>query len=96
MSDIALFTTIALKDNATELMNPRTGKSLRAVAEGVAALDLPEIDPDFTDGQIVLAFLKDGQPLDTKEGPYRIVIPEEKRTAGWVKQVTTLTIANVR
>jgi|SRR5215469_9299582 len=57
---------------------------------------LPEIDSDFNNKQVVLAFLKDGQPLDAKEGPYRIVIPDEKRMARWVKQVTTLKIANVQ
>src|ERR1700730_578239 len=57
---------------------------------------LPEIDSAFTDKQIVLAFLKDGKPLDDKEGPYRIVMPDEKRMARWVKQVTALKIVNVR
>ena len=53
---------------------------------------LPELDPAFTDKQVVLAFLKDGKPLNEKEGPYRIVIPDEKRMARWVRQVTTLKI----
>jgi hypothetical protein len=44
---------------------------------------LPEMDPAFTDKQIILAFLKNGKPLDEKEGPYRIVIPDEKRPARW-------------
>jgi hypothetical protein len=50
---------------------------------------------------MVLAFLKDGKPLDansdanSKEGPYRIVIPDEKRMARWVRQVTMLKIVNV-
>jgi hypothetical protein len=57
---------------------------------------LPELDPAFTDKQIVLAFLKDGKPLDDKEGPYRIVIPDEKRMARWVRQVTTLKIVDVQ
>ena len=57
---------------------------------------LPEIDAAFTDKQIVLAFLKDGKPLDDKDGPYRIVMPDEKRMARWVKQVTALKIVNVR
>jgi hypothetical protein len=55
---------------------------------------LPEIDPAFTDKQIVLAFLKDGKPLDEKEGPYRIVMPDEKRMARWVRQVTALRVAD--
>jgi hypothetical protein len=40
---------------------------------------LPELDPAFTDKQVVLALLRDGKPLNDKEGPYRIVIPDEKR-----------------
>jgi hypothetical protein len=56
---------------------------------------LPEIDPAFTEKQIVLAFLKNGKPLDEKEGPYRIVVPDEKRMARWIRQVTTLKIVDV-
>jgi len=44
---------------------------------------LPELDPAFTDKQIVLALARDGKPLDAKEGPYRLVIPDEKRMARW-------------
>ena len=57
---------------------------------------LPELDPAFTDKAIVLALLREGKPLDEKEGPYRIVIPDEKRMARWIKQVTTLKIVNVQ
>jgi len=57
---------------------------------------LPELDPAFTDKQTVLAFLRDGKPLGEKEGPYRIVIPDEKRMARWVRQVTTLKIVDVQ
>jgi hypothetical protein len=61
-----------------------------------AVIALPELDPAFTDKQIILAFLKDGKPLDDKEGPYRIVIPDEKRMARWVRQVTLLRIVDVQ
>jgi len=57
---------------------------------------LPELDPAFTDKQILLAFLKDGKPLNDKEGPYRIVIPDEKRMARWVRQVTGQKIVAVQ
>ena len=57
---------------------------------------LPEIDSAFTEKQIVLAFLKNGKPLDEKEGPYRIVVPDEKRMARWIRQVTTLKIVDVK
>jgi hypothetical protein len=61
-----------------------------------AVIALPELDPAFVDKQVILAFLKDGKPLDDQEGPYRIVIPEEKRKARWVRQVTTLKIVEVQ
>jgi hypothetical protein len=57
---------------------------------------LPELDPAFTDKQILLVFLRDGKPLGEKEGPYRIVIPDEKRMARWVRQVTNLRIVDVQ
>jgi len=60
-----------------------------------AVIALPELDPAFTDKQTMLAFLRDGKPLGEKEGPYRIVIPDEKRMARWVKQVTKLKIVDV-
>ena len=61
-----------------------------------AVIALPELDPAFTDKQTLLAFLRDGKPLSEKEGPYRIVIPDEKRMARWVRQVTTLKIVDVQ
>jgi hypothetical protein len=57
---------------------------------------LPELDPGFTDKQIILAFQRDGKPLGDKEGPYRVVIPDEKRMARWVRQVTVLKIVEVQ
>src|SRR3984893_18706372 len=61
-----------------------------------AVIALPELDPAFTDKQTLLAFFRDGKPLGEKEGPYRIVIPDEKRMARWVRQVTTLKIVDVQ
>jgi hypothetical protein len=81
---------------------PMKGKRLAScllveAADGYrVVMALPEIDPAFTDKQVVLVFLKDGKPLDAKEGPYRIVIPDEKRMARWVRQVTTLKIVDVQ
>ena len=60
-----------------------------------AVIALPELDPAFTEKQVVLTFLREGKPLSEKEGPFRIVIPDEKRMARWVRQVTTLKIVDV-
>ena len=56
---------------------------------------LPEIDPAFTNKQVWVVFLRDGKPLGAKEGPYRIIVPDEKRMARWVRQVNTLRIVAV-
>lgn len=42
---------------------------------------LPELDPAFTDRTILLADKVDGHPLDSKQGPFRIVVPGEMRMA---------------
>jgi hypothetical protein len=53
---------------------------------------LPEIDPDMTDRVVLLADRKDGKPLDAKEGPYRLVVPHDKRHLRWVRQVTRVSV----
>ena len=57
-----------------------------------AVFALPELDPESTDAVVLLADRRDGQPLDAKEGPLRVVVPGEKRHAGRVRQVVVLRI----
>lgn len=57
-----------------------------------AVFALPELDPAFTNRITLLADQRDGKPLAEKEGPLRIVVPDEKRQARWVRQVVSLTI----
>jgi hypothetical protein len=40
----------------------------------------------------LLAEKRDGKPLDSMEGPLRIVVPDEKQQGRWVRQVTGLVI----
>lgn len=53
---------------------------------------LPEIDPEFTDQVILLAIAKDGQPLKPGEGPFRIITPNDKKQARWIREVRTIKI----
>ena len=57
-----------------------------------AVFSLAELDPELTDRIILLADTKDGQPLPPREGPFRIIVPGEKRPARWVRQVNALTV----
>jgi hypothetical protein len=53
---------------------------------------LPELDPAYAEKVILLVDKRDGKALDAKEGPLRIVVPDEKMRARWVRQVTGLVI----
>src|SRR5689334_23265656 len=57
-----------------------------------AVFALPELDPAFTERVVLLTDRKDGIPLSAADGPLRLVIPDEKRQARWVRQVTALII----
>jgi DMSO/TMAO reductase YedYZ molybdopterin-dependent catalytic subunit len=61
-----------------------------------AVFALAEFDPDFTDRIILLADRRDGHPLSSEEGPFRIVVPGEKRHARWVRGVTAMVIQEAR
>jgi DMSO/TMAO reductase YedYZ molybdopterin-dependent catalytic subunit len=58
---------------------------------------LPELDPDFTDAsqQIILSDTADGKPLAEKQGPVRIVVPQEKRPARWIRMVDTIEVVTL-
>ena len=51
---------------------------------------LPELDSLFTDKIVLLADQRDGKLLSEKEGPLRIVVPDEKRQARWIRQVKSI------
>ena len=57
-----------------------------------AVFALPEFDPGFTDQVILLADRRDGHPMTAPDGPFRIVVPDEKRHARWVREVTSLEV----
>ena len=59
------------------------------------ALSLAELDPQFTDKTVLLAYRRDGRELDAKTGPLRLVLPNEKRQARWVREVTELEVVRV-
>jgi hypothetical protein len=53
---------------------------------------IAELDSKFTDRVIILADRKDGQPLSAAEGPYRLIVPGEKRPARWARQVIRISL----
>lgn len=48
---------------------------------------LPELDPRSTEDAVILADRCDDRPLGAAAGPYRLVLPKERRQFRWVRQV---------
>ncbi|QDK80242.1 molybdopterin-dependent oxidoreductase [Spirosoma sp. KCTC 42546] len=53
---------------------------------------LAEIDPDFTTRVILLADSVDGVSLAQGVGPYRVVVPGEKKPARWIREVKSIEV----
>jgi hypothetical protein len=96
------FEGVALSDVMAKVDTP-SGEKLRGKAVSLyllveaadgyrAVFALPELDPAFSDRRVFLVTKRDGKPLTGKEGPFRIVVPDENRAARWVRQVTALRV----
>jgi DMSO/TMAO reductase YedYZ molybdopterin-dependent catalytic subunit len=57
---------------------------------------LPEIDPDFASQAVLLAYTVDDKPLPAGEGPFRLVVPHEKKHARWIREVVSIKIGFVK
>ena len=53
---------------------------------------LAELATAFTDRVVLIADSRDGAALSAHEGPFRLVVPGEKREARWVRQVTAIDV----
>lgn len=66
---------------------------LARASDGYAVVySLAELDPGMTDNHIIVADRMNGQPLDAKEGPLKIVVPGDKRPARWIRMLTSLKV----
>jgi DMSO/TMAO reductase YedYZ molybdopterin-dependent catalytic subunit len=68
---------------------------VRAADNYRVVFSFAEIDPEFTERKVVLADRRDGKPLSESQGPLRLVVPDEKVHARWVRQVRALEIVRV-
>lgn len=56
---------------------------------------LAEVDPSIHDGSVIVADSVDNHKLD-KDGAFKIVSTEEKRPARWVRNLSAITVINVK
>jgi len=59
------------------------------------AFALAEFDDSFNDRAILLADAEDGVPLKGNAGPFRLVIPGDKRGARWARSVVSVEVVPV-
>jgi len=52
-----------------------------------------ELDPDFGNVEVILADTRDGKPL-MQGGPFRLIVPKDKRTDRWVDHVTMIEVVD--
>lgn len=57
---------------------------------------IPEFDPAFTDAVIILADEQDGEKLPANSGPYRLVVPKDKKQARSVMRVTSIEVKDAK
>lgn len=55
------------------------------------ALAFGEIDPDFEGKTVILAYQRDGHPLDSKD-PLRLIVPGDKHGGRAVRDVVRITV----
>ena len=60
-----------------------------------ASYSLGETDPIYRANPVIVADSKDGQPLDAKEGPYRLVVDGDLRPGRSVRQVVSVEVKPV-
>lgn len=61
-----------------------------------AVFSLAEVDPAFTDNQVLIADSADGKPLLGAQGPFRLVAPKDKRGARSVRMLAKIEVVQLR
>ena len=58
----------------------------------VVAFTLAELDPATGARRVLVADTLDGKALGPEQGPWRLVVPDDKRPARWARQVKSVTL----
>ena len=60
------------------------------------AYAIAEFDAAFTDQIVLLADRRDGRPLLPDTGPWQIIVPNDKRPARWMRQVSKVEVRQLQ
>jgi DMSO/TMAO reductase YedYZ molybdopterin-dependent catalytic subunit len=91
-----------LKQAGAPLDSQLTGKALASYVLAEArdgyqvVYTLTELDPAFTSNKIIIADTADGKPLSETQGPFRLVVPQEKKPARSIRMLEKITVVRLR
>lgn len=91
LSDVLQHFGVAL---GKDLRGPRVASYILVEAEDGyrIVLAIAELDPATTDKMVLLADHRDGSEMHGKEGPFRLVIPDEKRQVRWIRMIKRISV----
>jgi hypothetical protein len=73
-----------------------TGYLIATGSDGYSVvLSVAEVDPGFHEGQVIVADARDGQPL-AKNGPFQLIVSDDKRPARWVHNLESIALQRAR
>jgi hypothetical protein len=61
-----------------------------------AVLALAEVDPSFHPGEVIVADTMNGKPLDDHNGPFKLVVTEDKRPARSVRNLVSIELRSAQ
>jgi hypothetical protein len=57
-----------------------------------ALLALAEVEPLFQQNEILVADAVGGAPLSDEQGPFRLIVPEDKKPARWIRMLDKIEV----
>jgi hypothetical protein len=77
--------------------NAMTTYVLASASDGYQVLfSLAELDPAFTNSEVIVADTIDGKPLFAYQGPFRIVSPKDARAARSIRMLQRLDVVRLK
>jgi hypothetical protein len=62
----------------------------------LAVLALAEVDPSFHPGEVLVADIMNGKPLDDHNGPFKLVVTEDNRPARSVRNLVSIELKSAQ
>ena len=96
LRDVLLKAGVPLGQHRTR--GPQLAKYvLTTSADGYHVLfALAELDADYAEKNVIIADRRNGQPLDAKSGPLRLVVPGEGMQGRWARQLVSIDVKSAK